>query len=368
MAKKIRIITNQIVFPSGAWVLNATPNPGSPTGYYALSGDVSSVITGSIEITGNQFFQLYDDSDVYIGDYALGQLDLPQGLVVSSIAQGPLASGHDGIPQGNVSGGLTTYPALTSGGATITSWNAGILAISDTGFTYVPATMSYYFLNGYWKLTINVSIPMGVTGLRVICASQTGLAIKGISPQISIPSELDDTPLMIYEGIWDSDPSLCPVIDAPIVTIVDPVTGEFSWIYPVGSSAVVIKIEQTGHDDVFATVASPTTNYIPSGVYGHVTVTVMGVTTFPVCYGSETSFTLDITTPYDYTMGSEGTGARGVDLGGAATLQLVVNPSGIYTLVKDKTNDTLYERVGGVATSQDVKIPDPFIKSAFFGD
>ena len=367
MAKKIRIITNAIIFPSGAWVRDATPNPGLPAGYYALSGDAVSTITGSIEITGNQFFQLYDASDVYIGDYALGQLDLPQGLSVTSIAQGPGASGHDGIPQGNAGGGLTTYPVLTSGGASVTSWNAGILAISNMGFTYVPATMSYWFLNGFWKLTINVSIPAGDTGLRVICASQTGAAIKAISPNIVIPTELDNTPLMMYEGIWDADASLCPVI-GPLtnVQIVDPVTGEFSWTYPVGVTSVVIKLSRDNFDDVYDVVSSPTTNYIPTDMYGDVEVTITPVSEFPVCYGPESTLSLAITTPFVYTMGSSGITA-GIFLGGSAPLQFIGNPSGIYTLVPGKAYDTLYERIPTV-TSQDVKIPDPFIKTAYFGE
>lgn len=367
MAKKIRIITNQIIFPSGTWVKDATPNPGLPAGYYALAGSAGSIITGSIEITGNQFFQLYDASDVYIGDYALGQLDLPQGLSVTSIAQGPLASGHDGIPQGNAAGGLTTYPVVTSGGATVTSWNAGILAISDAGFTYVPATMSYWFLNGYWKLTINVSIPMGATGLRVICASQTGAAIKAISPNIVIPTELDNTPLMMYEGIWDADASLCAVID-PLtnVQIDDPVTGQFSWTYPVGITDVVIRLQRDNFDDVYATVSSPTNSYTPTDMYGDVTVTITPVSSFPICYGPESTLELAITTPFVFTMGQDGI-TTGIFLGGSATLQFIGNPSGIYTLVPGKAYDTLYERIPTV-TSQDVKIPDPFIQTAYYGE
>src|SRR5207244_11382918 len=42
---------------------------------------------------------------------------------------------------------------------------------------------------------------------------------------------------------------------------------------------------------------------------------------------------------------------------------LMSDPSGIYTLVKDKTHDTLYERTG--VTHIDVAIPDPFGRSSF---
>jgi len=60
-------------------------------------------------------------------------------------------------------------------------------------------------------------------------------------------------------------------------------------------------------------------------------------------------------------------GSGQVDIGGSSPLQLIGEPSGIYTLVKDKTHDTLYERQAGTTTSVNVKIPDPYIKTAFIG-
>lgn len=54
----------------------------------------------------------------------------------------------------------------------------------------------------------------------------------------------------------------------------------------------------------------------------------------------------------------------GINFGGAPLITMLVNPSGIYTLVAGKRHDTLYERIPTI-TSIDVKIPDPFIKSAY---
>lgn len=59
-------------------------------------------------------------------------------------------------------------------------------------------------------------------------------------------------------------------------------------------------------------------------------------------------------------------GSGGLEIGGSALLVLSVDSSGIYTLVKDKTHDTLYERVAGI-TSVDVKIPDPTAKTGYLG-
>jgi len=60
-------------------------------------------------------------------------------------------------------------------------------------------------------------------------------------------------------------------------------------------------------------------------------------------------------------------GSGGVDVGGSPSIIFIGEPSGIYTLVKDKTHDTLYERQAGTTTFVNVKIPDPHIKTGFIG-
>jgi hypothetical protein len=49
---------------------------------------------------------------------------------------------------------------------------------------------------------------------------------------------------------------------------------------------------------------------------------------------------------------------------------LSADVSGIYTLVKDKTDDTLYKRIGFSVFigTEDFKIPDPFVKTGFVGN
>lgn len=51
------------------------------------------------------------------------------------------------------------------------------------------------------------------------------------------------------------------------------------------------------------------------------------------------------------------------DVGGSAILQFIGSPSGIYTLIPGKTNDTLYDRTG--VQSIDVKIPNPHVVTGF---
>lgn len=57
---------------------------------------------------------------------------------------------------------------------------------------------------------------------------------------------------------------------------------------------------------------------------------------------------------------------NGIFIGGFADIVFIGDPSGIYTLVANKTHDTLYERTD--VDFVDVKIPNPFFKTAFLGD
>lgn len=361
MPKKIRIVTNLIV-PSAQFVLNKVPAPAlGLDGYYGADNPGGAPISVSVQVTGSQFLDLYDDSDVYIGTFTLA--DLPPGFQVDSIDQ------FGGIPSSSSGGGaFMLIPMSAGGGASITDWNCGILPLSNLGSVYVPATMSYLWLNGFWIFTANVNINAGVNWTSgALIASQTKAVIAAHSPQIYTGQFDDDVPLMVYSGTWSADAGVCPVIDAVSnLQIVDPVTGEFSWTLPSGAGGVVITLSQTGHDDEVISVLSPTTSYTPVSMYGAVTVTIKPITTFPICYGPESTLSLAITTPYDYTMGDEGSG-KGMDLGGAAILQLIGNPSGIYTLVPDSTHDELIERIPSV-TTQDVKIPNPLVRFGYVGD
>lgn len=58
------------------------------------------------------------------------------------------------------------------------------------------------------------------------------------------------------------------------------------------------------------------------------------------------------------------TGSATLAISANATMLFISDPSGIYTLVRNKTHDTLYERLSGVTTVE-TKIPDPFVKTAF---
>jgi hypothetical protein len=59
-------------------------------------------------------------------------------------------------------------------------------------------------------------------------------------------------------------------------------------------------------------------------------------------------------------------GNGGLTLDGSTTITMLKNISGIYTLVPDKTNDTMYDRQSGQA-SVDIKIPNPTAKTGYIG-
>jgi hypothetical protein len=64
------------------------------------------------------------------------------------------------------------------------------------------------------------------------------------------------------------------------------------------------------------------------------------------------------------------TGSGGIEFSGGLdedTFVISKDASGLYTLVKNQRYDKIYTRNSANNDTQDVKIPDPFIKSFFFG-
>lgn len=69
-----------------------------------------------------------------------------------------------------------------------------------------------------------------------------------------------------------------------------------------------------------------------------------------------------------YTVGWAYTGSGGIEMGGDQTqMVLSVDSSGIYTFIADQRFDRVYTRNSDPDDTTDVKIPDPFIKTAYLG-
>lgn len=69
----------------------------------------------------------------------------------------------------------------------------------------------------------------------------------------------------------------------------------------------------------------------------------------------------------DTTFSARGTIFDGAVLLGTLTVLLVPNPSGIYRIIIDKRNDTLYLDSPSGPTTEDVAIPEPFGETGFIG-
>jgi hypothetical protein len=87
-------------------------------------------------------------------------------------------------------------------------------------------------------------------------------------------------------------------------------------------------------------------------------ITYIGLLSLAIETFSEFSFMTDIITIV---------GNITIDIAPLAEMVYLVDPSGVYTLVEGQTHDILYER-GGVITTQELKIPDPFFITGYAGD
>lgn len=316
----------------------------SPPAYNWFFSAPPDTQTGSMIVSFEPTIWLYDDTTLVWTEYLISQL--PEGFQILSVAQNATPDYLD-IPD-------IMVPGVGSPGDSITSWNSNI-----TGWSSGSPTLA-----DLWKLLRSNIISYGadvnflLLGTGVTQARLPGYASDGY------PTPTDGDPNFFVNrglyGTWDDNgpvgatpgslinPSvtgngnpneyevdLTPGPNTEIVEIQSP-DGTVIGIYPVGSFPVTVVLPGP-------TVVLTPINPNPSIVVGPPSV-------------------LTVIPQFDYVM------SGGFNLGGSPTIQLIGDPAGIYTLVPGKTHDTLYERNAGSLTEQDVKIPDPFIKTAFFGD
>lgn len=239
--------------------------------------------------------------------------------------------------------------------------------LNSSGGTFDPAADSLNFLVGQVDATwaqIAAVVPIDAvptSGLSVV-KTTAPLDING-DP---IPTPATGIPFVVYRFSWISDSDDCAGLSAPTgLTVTDPVTGAITWTIPGGATGTIVKVVGVS-ETTEEYVAGPTNSYVPT-LTGDLTITIYAISdTTVVCTSSGVSVSVTVTAPLIFTMGEDGI-TTGIFLGGSATLQFIGNPSGIYTIVPGKLYDTLYERIPAV-TSQDVKIPDPYIITAYIGE
>lgn len=328
--------------------------------------DTSAARTGTFEIQSTAYFVLYNGSGYVPGINRLG--DLPNGFQVTSISQD--LNGLPANPQPTSVEPFLSSPFNIKAPffPTVGSWDAwsADFGISNLDTTFVPATMQLEFL-GPWNLVRGWSLnqmvdPPPYGALRVVATNQP---INVFGDPLT-PLWGDTTPLIICRFVWSYDTDACAGLTTPSsVTVTDPVTGAISWSLGLGADGTIIEVENSVGDIETYFQPSGVTTYTPT-LTGDLTIRLYAATLDPICKSSPASVSVTVTVPLIFTMGEDGI-TTGIFLGGSAPLQFIGNPSGIYTLVPGKAYDTLYERIPTV-TSQDVKIPDPFIKTAYYGE
>jgi hypothetical protein len=341
---------------SDPWI----PDPLFPDSL-KLSPNLLTTLTPTIQTRTRQAFSLYGSAG-YLGTFDLA--GLPAGFRVTAVTQFPLAPPQhvlgfntSAVPPG---GSPLAYTGF-SGNATWDTWNTGNLGLSSGGVTtYDPTTMSIKLLS-LWDYTFTGTLtpedPSSNKALRLVQYS-TPLNSFG-SPIQGIPGPATLVVQFTWSYNTDDCAGLTPITD---LVITNPVTGQVSWT-PNGDGTVIDVVGASDSMSVY--LDNSISTYTPT-LTGNLLLTLYAATEFPICLSNGVPVNVTVTVPFDFTMGQDGVNA-GINLGGAATLQFIGNPSGIYTLTPNQFRDVLYERIPAPATNP-VKIPKPFVKSAFLGE
>lgn len=296
---------------------------------------------GSFSIQFEPAIWLYDDVLLTWTEYLISEL--PPGFQILTVEQSADATYYYNVPAIWYESNLPPPDVVTSWSSSISGWGFSNPTLADKQrlLETMSLDIDFYYDTGGG----------GSGGFAVV--RMPGYALDSYPTPNGLPSFF--CPNRTLFGTWDDlgaigatpgvfTPTVVPTgipnqytvggTPGPNTTIVQIVTPTEVLVIPVGNLPVLITT--TG-----PTITITPINTIPSVVIGPPVIILIGT--------------------FDYTM------VGGIDLGGTPTLQFIGNPSGIYTLVQGKTNDTLLERIPASGT-QDVKIPDPFIKTAFFGE
>ena len=332
-------VTN--VTPTGSFI--ADP---SDTGYQ-LQGTVTAGAT--FQIGGDDVFTLYDESFVLIGTFTLATL--PEGFqfINETIAGYPMPYGFidnfnaAGTP-GVLNAGSDTHNApfptcyYANGGIApfgIVNWQ------SDFGWSEVSlffdSSVRAAFLAGF-ELVVNYTQNEGAF---VIAVAITDGLISNSSLTAS------NLPLSKFICGWNDEgpvgPQLGPVTNPVLNTTTPAIT-----VTPPAEATIIEVETPTTTITTNATPLSPVTVVLPPGT------TVVTIT--PLNPGGNAPGN-PLIIPIDLDVESAG---LVIDMALAPTIQLIGDPSGIYTLIPNQRFDVLYERAAGTTTTQTVQIPRPY--------
>lgn len=302
-----------------------------------------SALTGSNPLGPVIGFQIYAQ-----------QYDVPQMDIDIHIA--PNSGGIDGYP-----GDPQTDEVFEGEPPAPT----GIYEIDTyVSFTYDPASdvHQWYNVNGF------IVLPNGLTDIAVVSSYDHPIFV-----QLTYDYKDPNFPEEWYNP-GPSDPQNIQHVESDTLDEFAEPTGDkdqtFTWDLPVESLAGTIiqrdgnTIAVLGPDEFGDIIITYVDTVAPGSTYEytffHYYLTGSGISgsvSYPLDSGGEPGEPEE-TPLVDMTMDG------GIDFGGAPSIAMIVNPSGIYGLIPNLTHDVLYERIPTI-TSVNVKIPDPFAKTGF---
>lgn len=141
---------------------------------------------------------------------------------------------------------------------------------------------------------------------------------------------------------------------------------KLTWDYNISDTPASFVIKRNG-------VAIASVPSVGVGSYSYTdTVFAPGTYTYSVAAYKYPSSISPFSSSFDVTFGGPPTfefvASGGMSFGGGALFGFLVDPSGVYTLTPGKTHDTIYNNTKAGNTTIDVKIPDPFVDTAFIGE
>lgn len=325
-----------------AWELLSGPNRATIGTTLGMSG------SGSVTQSFAGTIWLYDDVLLTYTEYEISELPAGFQITVVSVYSG--AASFD-LPNIILSAGDAFDPDRPA----VTSWTSNISGWDNTN--PILATLNDLLQSN--EITFNVSWN-GVKDDNPFTISR--VADAGAYPGFPIPPS-DPNPLTAFTtfylwGFWDDAGGVAPTPGGLTNVTVTPTGNPDEYVVdltPGGDTTVIQLVTDNG--DV---IVLPVGDFPATVVLVGTEVEITPINTDPTVVSGPPTL-VPLVPSYSYTM------AGGINLGGSPTLQFIGNPSGIYTIVPGKTYDTLYERIPAV-TSQDVKIPDPYIITAYVGE
>lgn len=260
--------------------------------------------------------------------------------------------GADGLPPLDAAIGLQGFPYPGAGAiATGTDSNGAIgvaksfTLLNDAGTLWGTTSGNVVLADGFWSQDLRVFVS-NIAGTRRVRIDILALELSDFDPSLS-----DSPEDLTYENLsWDDDEQLGSV---DLVWNYNGSENPDGYIITRNGGIVGTKPKGTNPERYTdrPRVPGTYTYCVRAYKYNPPKVSACSNTVGPTFGPGGDSPDINVT--YDGALAFEWN----------SVMAFITDPSGIYTMVVGKTHDTLYNR--GIETSVDVKIPDPFIKTAF---